>query len=97
MITPKDVSGYKLVVNMCQPVFGNFDYGPKDKFEFTAEVETTPGSPAVRWGSWEANCWFVLPCEQKSIAKHIAVARGRLSRGKPERQITVIKPERLSC
>jgi hypothetical protein len=95
MFKPSDIVGYKAQVQLDHAVGGYWDGGAKDHFEFEAEIERTKGVPAVRWGSWGANHWFVVNCTQKTVALHLAAVRRKL-RGNPPRKITFTPPCKTS-
>jgi hypothetical protein len=78
----------KIVVTLDRAVQGYWDHGPKSHFEFTATVERTPGPPAIRWGSWGANFWFVVNWKG-SAKRHLAAVKRKLQRGTPHRRIEV--------
>lgn len=79
----------KAVVNLDQAVGGFWNGGSKSCFEFSPSIERSPGVPAIRWGSYGANLWFVLPVG-KSVKSHLASLRRKL-KGNPPRTIE-IKP-----
>ena len=80
---------YKAIVRFSTSVNGFWDGGAKSVFEFTPSIERTPGRPAIRWGSWGANLWFVVNVN-KSVNFHLAQLRRKL-RGKAERTILIEK------
>lgn len=77
----------KAVVTLERPVQGYWDGGAKSEFEFTPTVERTPGPPAIRWGSYAANLWFVIEVGP-SLKSHLAKLRRKL-RGNPPRRIKI--------
>ncbi len=84
--TIQDVLNFRVIVQLEEPVNGFWDGGAKSHFEFTPALERSPGPPAIRWGSWGANLWFVL--EFKTPRQHFAALRRKL-RGQPARRITI--------
>lgn len=85
----KELLMYEAVVKLTKPSFGYWDGGAKSEFVFKPELENLAGAPAIRWGSWEANAWFVIPIGP-GIKQHFAALRRRL-KGRPERRITIRK------
>jgi len=85
----KNILQYNIRVELDQPANGFWDGGAKSSFTFTPSIERTPGPAAIRWGSWEANMWFVVNFKG-NIAKHLAAVKRKL-RGKPSRRITLVK------
>ena len=83
-----DALRFKMVVQLETPVAGYWDGGPKSRFEFTPKLEHSPGPPAIRWGSWTANLWFVV--EFKNGKQHFRTLRRKLC-GRPARTITFIE------
>ena len=81
-----DVLNLRAVVQLETPAHGFWDGGAKSHFEFAPQVERTPGPRAIRWGSWEANLWFVV--EFKNPKQHLAALRRKLG-GKLPRKITI--------
>ena len=84
-----DILKKQVVVKLTQPAHGFWDGGAKSRFIFTPSIERSPGKPAIRWGSYEANLWFVIECGQKSPAKHLVLVKNKLMKGNPPREITV--------
>jgi hypothetical protein len=84
-----EILQYRAVVQLSKPANGFWDGGAKDRFEFTPSLERTPGKPAIRWGCWGANLWFVVNAD-KSIKSHFAQLRRKL-RGGLNRTITIEK------
>lgn len=70
------------IVQLTKPSGGFWDGGAKDRFVFTPEIERTPGKPAIRWGSYGANCWFVVNAGASPKA-HLAALRRKLTGGIP--------------
>lgn len=84
-----EILNYKATVRLAKPANGFWDGGAKDKFTFEPSIERSPGKPAIRWGSWEADLWFVVNVN-KSVKFHFAQLRRKLN-GSLERTITIEK------
>lgn len=84
--TIEDVLKLKAVVKLEAPTHGFWDGGAKSEFEFKPEIERTPGVPAIHWGSYAANLWFVIPF--KTGKQHLGALRRKL-KGKPARTISI--------
>ena len=85
-----EILGHTAVVGFEQRVSGYFD-GEHRFFEFTPSECELDGRQCVKWGSWTANCWFVVSMG-KSVKAHFADVRRKL-RGDPPRKITFEKKE----
>ena len=88
-----ELLAHRAVVRLATPVHGFWDGGAKSLFIFTPSVERTPGPPAIRWGSWGANLWLVVPL-RGTVKQHFATLR-RTLQGKLPRTITFERCESL--
>ena len=85
-----EILEHTAVVHFEKCVSGYFN-GERRQFEFTPEKCEFKGRQCVKWGSWTANCWFVVSMG-KSVKTHFAAVRRKL-RGDPPRKITFEKKE----
>ena len=86
----KEILEHTAVVHFEKCVSGYFN-GAHSCFEFAPEKCEYKGRPCVKWGSWTANYWFVVP-PGRSLKSHFASVRYRL-RGMLPREITFEKKE----
>lgn len=86
----KEILNYQINVQLTNPAHGFWDGGAKSYFEFTPNIERTPGKPAIRWGSYSANLWFVIECNQKTVKQHLASVKRKLQ-GQLARTIIIKK------
>lgn len=51
----------KIIIELEKPVQGFWDNGAKSHFEFTPEHQFSFNKygNTIKWGSWEANYWFI--------------------------------------
>lgn len=83
----KEILNHRAIVQLEIATNGYWDGGPKSHFEFKPELERTEGKPAIRWGCYSANVWFVVETGD-SLKSHFARLKRKLS-GKPARRITI--------
>ena len=85
-----EILKFKIVVRMVKPTYGYWDGGAKQEFEFTPTVKHYSGSdkPNIKWGSWEANCWFRNEVGA-TAATHLANMRRKLMKGQGDRIVTI--------
>jgi len=78
----------RLLVTLDKPTHGYWDGGAKQEFEFSAEVlglrggyNTPHPGPGrqVRWGSWDANFWFVV-ASGRTWKESVSIARRWIGR-----------------
>ena len=79
-----EILEHKATVTLNRAVNGYWDGGRKQSFEFNPSIERTRGVPAIRWGSYAANLWFVIP-EGKSLLDHLERLRRKLRGGIPRK------------
>ena len=87
----EEILEHVAVVHFEKCVRGYFNGAHHRQFDFIPEKCEFKGRPCVKWMSWTANYWFIVP-PGRSLKSHFASVRYRL-RGMIRRKITFEKKE----